>query len=135
MNEEERRRGKCAYRKECCFSIFFCGCKLLKSFHISFRGTKVVNLLDLLLLLLWINSNEYEKEAKNSSYTLVIYRTDSRAVCANLPFYETPVRRFTVCVCRADRVYCLLAEVHCRKESAKETVRNPATFSTHPYRN
>ena len=28
-------------RKGCCFSIFFCGCKLLKSLHISFSDAKI----------------------------------------------------------------------------------------------
>ena len=34
--------GTVKYRqKRMCFSIFFCGCKLPKSFHISFSGAKI----------------------------------------------------------------------------------------------
>ena len=84
-----------------------------------------MNLLDLLLLLPGINSDEYEKEAKNSNHPFAVYRSDSRALRTNLPLYKASVRRLAVCVCGVDRMYCLFAEVHCREESAKETVRCP----------
>ena len=62
MNEgKDSKRVENAYRRECCFSIFFCGCKLLKIFPHFISGTKVDNILDLLLLLLRINRLPYEK--------------------------------------------------------------------------
>ena len=56
--------GKCVSRgtgmhrpvqKSMCFSIFFCGCKLLKSFHIVISGTKIALFLQETMLYAKIN--------------------------------------------------------------------------------
>ena len=42
-------------QKSMCFSIFFCGCKLLKSFHIVISGTKIALFLQETMLYAKIN--------------------------------------------------------------------------------
>ena len=63
MNEgKDSKKGvENAYRRECCFSIFFLWLQATQIFPHFISGTKVDNILDLLLLLLRINRLPYEK--------------------------------------------------------------------------
>lgn len=61
MNEgKDSKRVENAYRRECCFSIFL-WLQATQIFPHFISGTKVDNILDLLLLLLRINRLPYEK--------------------------------------------------------------------------